>query len=64
MEDKNDGLNRLESAIHGKSPEEIYEFIIWLFFRYAKQFTDSRLAIIDWLKGESDVRARAVERRG
>lgn len=46
--------SRLESAIHGKSPEEIYEFIVWLFFRYAKQFTDSRLAIIDWLKGESD----------
>ena len=46
--------SRLENAIHGKSPEEIYEFIIWLFFRYAKQFTDSRLAIIDWLKGEDD----------
>lgn len=46
--------SRLENAIHGKSPEEIYEFIIWLFFRYAKQFTDSRHAVINWLKGESD----------
>ncbi len=53
MEDKNDKLNRLESAIHGKSPEEIYEFLTWLLFRYGKQFTDSRLAIIYWLKGES-----------
>ena len=42
--------SRLENAIHGKSPEEIYEFIIWLFFRYAKQFTDSRAAVIEWLK--------------
>lgn len=54
MDDKNNELNRLESAIHGKSPEEIYEFISWLFFRYGKQFTDSRRAVIDWLKGDED----------
>lgn len=54
MDDKNNELNRLESAIHGKSPEEVYEFIFWLFFRYAAQFTDSRHAVINWLKGEED----------
>ena len=46
--------SRLENAIHGKSPEEIYEFISWLFLGYAMQFTDSRHAVINWLKGESD----------
>lgn len=46
--------SRLENTIHGKSPEEIYEFIFWLFLVYAMQFTDSRHAIINWLKGESD----------
>lgn len=51
---KSNEPNRLENAIHGKTPEEIYEFIFWLFFRYAIQFTDSRCAIIDWLKGEED----------
>ena len=51
---KSNEPNRLENAIHGKSPEEIYEFISWLFLGYAMQFTDSRRAIIDWLKGEED----------
>lgn len=46
--------SRLENAIHGKSPEEIYEFLSWLFLRYARPFTDSRLAIIAWLKGEKE----------
>lgn len=46
--------SRLERAVAGKSPEEIYDFLYWLMFDYARAYTDSRAAIIAWLKGESD----------
>ena len=46
--------NRLERAIAGKQPEEIYDFLRWLMFDYARAYTDSRAAVIVWLKGESD----------
>lgn len=44
--------NRLERAVTGKSPEEIYNFLYWLMFDYARAYTDSRAAVIAWLKGE------------
>lgn len=47
----------------GKSPEEIYDFLYWLMFDYAKQFTDSRLAVIEWLKGEEDDKACHIEEK-
>lgn len=46
--------NRLERAIAGKSPEEIYDFLWWLMFDYARAYTDSRAAVIVWLEGESN----------
>ena len=46
--------SRLERAVAGKSPEEIYDFLYWLMFYHARAYTDSRAAVIAWLKGESD----------
>ncbi len=42
--------NRLQHAIDGMNEEEIYDFLNWLMFEYAKQYTDSRSAVIKWLK--------------
>ena len=36
------------------SPEECYDKMHWLFFKYALQYTVSRDSIIDWLKSEAD----------
>lgn len=44
--------SRIENALHGKSPEEQYDFILWLLRSYTMNFTDSRQAAIEWLKGE------------
>lgn len=46
--------SRIENALHGKSAEEQYDFIWWLLQNYAMNFTDSRQAAIEWLKGEQD----------
>ncbi len=43
---------RLTKEIAGKSPEETYDFLNWLINIYGMQFTDSRGAVIEWLKGE------------
>ena len=32
------------------SPEAVYEWLGWLMYEYAKRYTDSRLAVIEWLK--------------
>ena len=45
---------RLVRAVAGKSPEEIYDFLCWLMFVYAKAFTDSRAAVSAWLEGEQE----------
>lgn len=42
--------SKLQQAIEGKTAEEIYDFLSWLMFVYAKQYTDSRSAVIEWLK--------------
>lgn len=47
-------VNRLEMETDGKSPEDVYDFLYWLMFDYARAFTDSRAAVIAWLKGEND----------
>lgn len=47
--------SRIENALHGKSAEEQYDFIWWLLQSYAMNFTDSRKAAIEWLKGEETV---------
>lgn len=46
--------SRIEKELHGKTPEEQYEFIYWLLFKSfeATAYSNSRLAIIDWLKGD------------
>lgn len=51
---------RLEQAISGKTAEEVYEILHWLMYQYAKQYTDSRDAVIEWLKWE-DVRGEQNE---
>jgi len=47
-------ISRIENALHGKSPEEQYDFIWWLMQDYGMQFTDTKTAVIEWLKGERD----------
>lgn len=42
--------NKLQRAVDGKTEEETYDFLSWLMFEYAKQYTDSRGAVIKWLK--------------
>lgn len=44
-------LNRLQQAVDGKTPEEIYDFLHWLMLDYVKQFTDSRVVVMEWLRG-------------
>lgn len=46
------GHGRLIAELEGKSAEEIYEFLNWLLHDYGMRFTDTRLAVIAWLKGE------------
>jgi hypothetical protein len=43
---------RLIKEIEGKTAEEQCDFIRWLVLDYAMCFTDSREAVIEWLKGE------------
>ena len=52
--------NKLQCAIDGKTEEEIYDFLSWLMFEYAKQYTDSRNAVIQWLR-EDDTERRTDE---
>ena len=44
--------NRIARETAGKSPDEIYDFLYWLMSVYGMQFTDSRAAVIEWLKEE------------
>ena len=50
----NSPKDKLQRAIDGKTEEEIYDFLHWLMYYYAKQFTDSRAGVIQWLKEEED----------
>ena len=45
-------ISRIEQELHGKTPEEQYEFLYWLLFKFGLRYTDSRLAVIEWLRGE------------
>lgn len=46
--------SRIENILHGKSAEEQYDFLRWLMQDYGMQFTDTRVAVIEWLRGEND----------
>lgn len=46
--------SRLVAEIEGKTPEETYDFLSWLMVDYGLQFTDTRQAIIEWLRGEQE----------
>ena len=43
-------MTYLEKTIKDKSPEEIYDILYWLMFTYGRQFINSPLAIINWIK--------------
>ena len=43
---------RLIEELKGKTAEEQYDFIRWLMFDYGMRATDTREAVIEWLKGE------------
>lgn len=45
-------ISRIEQELHGKTPEEQYEFLYWLLLKFGLAYTDSRLAVIEWLRGE------------
>lgn len=47
-------ISRIEQELHGKTPEEQYEFLYWLLFKFALTYTDSRLAVVEWLRGEEE----------
>lgn len=47
-------ISRIEQVLHGKTPEEQYEFIYWLLMKSALNYSNSRLAIIEWLRGEKE----------
>ena len=44
--------SRIENILYGKSAEEQYNFLWWLMQDYGMQFTDTRSAVIEWLRGE------------
>lgn len=44
--------SRIEKALSGKTPEEQYDILYWLMMEYGKYHSNSRLARIEWLKGE------------
>ena len=46
--------SRIEQELHGKTPEEQYEFLYWLLLKFGLAYTDSRLAVIEWLRGEKE----------
>lgn len=43
---------RLIEELEGKTAEEQCDFIRWLVIDYATWFTDSREAVIEWIKGQ------------
>lgn len=45
---------RLIKELEGKTAEEQCDFIRWLVLDYAMCFTDSREAVIEWLKGNKN----------
>ena len=47
-------MTRLEMEIRGKSPEEQYKLLRWLFYDYGNRFTNSPVAIIEWMSQEVD----------
>ena len=47
-------ISRIEQELHGKTPEEQYDFICWLLLKFALAYTDSRLAVVEWLRGEKE----------
>ena len=53
--------SRIEQSLHGKSPEEQYGFLKWLLLDYGCQFTDTRCAVIDWLKGGKNDKRRSCQ---
>lgn len=44
-------ISRIEQELHGKTSEEQYKFLYWLLLKFALAYTDSRLAVIEWLRG-------------
>jgi hypothetical protein len=46
--------SRIENALRGKSEEEQYDFLLWLMQDYGMRYTDTRAAVIEWLKGEKN----------
>jgi len=49
-------LSRIEKILHGKTSEEQYDYIDRLLHNYGRRFTDSRLAVIEWLSDKEDER--------
>lgn len=46
-----ENLSRIEKELHNKTPEEQYAILAHLFYDYGIRFTNSKGAIIEWLKG-------------
>ena len=55
--------NKLQRAVDGKTEEEMYDFLDWLMHKYANQYTDSRSAVIKWLKEDDAERKHGKENK-
>lgn len=44
-----------QEAMTRLSPEEFYRKMYWLMFKYGCQFTNTELAVIQWLKQEEEI---------
>ena len=49
-----DDSKRLIALIKGKSAQEIYKILSWLMNDYGSCYTNSEVAIEEWLKGVSE----------
>lgn len=47
-------ISRIEQELHGKTPEEQYEFLCWLLLKFGPAYTDSKLAVVEWLRGKKE----------
>lgn len=48
--------DKLAEQIKELPPEDVYDLLHYVLLNYAMRYTDSRLAVIEWLKEEAEER--------
>lgn len=46
--------DKLAEQIKELSPEDVYDLLHYVLLNYAMHYTDSRLAVIEWLKEDAE----------